>query len=143
MKIKSFGSIFSYWIFTWFIFYYFGFKNFNPLFALLIGLFVNIIMLFGYLYFKNYYKAFLFVIVNTFIKIIPIYLLRKTKITKNDIYFTIILYIIYLIYIYLIDDDFNFKFNIDFLENKEINTPISHYINEIIIYIKNIYSNNK
>ena len=136
MKVKSFDLIFSFWIFTWFIIYYLGFKKFNPLFALLIGLFVNLIILIGFLYFKNYYKAFLFVIVNTFIKIIPIYLLRKTKITKYDIYFTISLYIIYLIYIYLIDDKFNFVFKLDFLKKKEINTPISNYINNIIIYLK-------
>ena len=95
--VKRIDSIFSYWLFFWFLLYICKFTTYNPYFSLIVGLIINILMFIIYLYYKNYYKAFLFVIVNIIIKVIPIYILRKSKIMKKDIYAFFILYIIYLL----------------------------------------------
>lgn len=87
-----------------------------------------------YIYDKNYYKALIALLVNFFIKIIPVYLIRKDKITKEDIYFSIIYFEIFLVYSYFI-----YNYNIidiinDNLEtkNKNLNLPVSNFINNII-----------
>jgi hypothetical protein len=94
-----------------------------------------------FLSYKNYYKAFLFVIVNFFIKIIPIYVLRNTKIQKKDIYILFILYIIYLVYKKIFDDNKLKKSKKDFtnylntFEKEPINTPFMYLLDKLIKHI--------
>lgn len=126
--------IFSYWIFTWFIIYYFFKIPYNPLIALYIGLFFNSLQFSQFLYYGNYYKSFLFLIANVFLKIIPICLISHTKINKRDIYALIALFGIYLIYIYFID--FSLKKAIQYsnfnVKNKKIFTPLMSTIDKIL-----------
>jgi len=131
MKIKSPINIFSYWIFTWFILYYFNFTKLNPLFLLILGLFSNLIALILLLLYKNYYKALLFIIVNTIIKIIPIYLIRNSKIKLLDIIFSIVFGVIFLLYLYF--NKYSIKNLIDDPSNKSINTPFSYLIHKLIL----------
>ena len=90
MSALRFDLVFSYWIYIWYILYAFNITIYSPKLALLIGLIDNIIMLCLMIYFGSNIRTILyFIIVNTFIKIVPLYLLRKEKIQMKDIYFTI------------------------------------------------------
>ena len=140
-KIVRIDFIFSYWLFFWFILYKLNIVVYNPYLGLIIGLIVNSIMFILFLSYKNYYKAFLFVIVNFFIKIIPIYVLRNTKIQKKDIYILFILYIIYLIYKKIFDNNKLKKSKKDFtnylntFEKEPINTPFMYLLDKLIKHI--------
>ena len=123
--------IFSYWIFAWFLLYYFKIiKNYNPFFAIILGLIFNTLQLLGYLYYKNYKKSLLFIIANIFLKIIPFYLIKNKTIKQKDILFTIFLLIIFIIY-----SRYNrknqIKSFIKSLKSKNIDSPFSYYLNKL------------
>lgn len=134
MEVKKFDVIFSYWIFTWFILYYLNIVKYNPLFFLILALFSNLFIIIHFLYHKNYHKGLLFILVIFFIKILPIFLIRKHKITKEDIYFSIILFELYLVYIHCIYDYnfYNLYNEYSKLRTKELNTPLADYLKKII-----------
>jgi hypothetical protein len=92
--------IFSYWIFLWWILYALKIVDINPKFAIILGLIANSIMLILYIYIKEYYVILPFIIINTFIKIIPLMHVWNTKITFNDVFFTLLLFAIYLCWIF-------------------------------------------
>ena len=87
--------IFSYWLVLWYILYELRYVKYNPKFWLIFALVINIVELFGMLYFKRFFMAFTFLIAITIIKIIPIFLLRNTVIYNRDIMFGLLLFIIY------------------------------------------------
>jgi hypothetical protein len=129
--IKRVDSIFSYWLFLWFLLYYFKFIDYNPYFGLILALIVNAIMLFIFLIYENYYKAFLFLLVMVSIKVIPIYLLRKSKIVKKDIYALIFLFIFYIIYCQFFEIR-TFGISKNYYKNKKIKTPFMYLFDKII-----------
>lgn len=94
--------IFSDWIFIWWILFYFKFTKYNPKFILIVSLIQNCFM-FLYLFKQNTKKIVIisFFIIDLIIKIIPIILIINTKINKDDIYFTILLYLVYNLYLYI------------------------------------------
>jgi len=94
--------IFSDWIFIWWILFYFKFTKYNPKFILIVSLIQNCFM-FLYLFKQNTKKIVIisFFIIDLIIKIIPIILIINTKINKDDIYFTILLYSAYNLYLYI------------------------------------------
>jgi len=122
--------IFSYWIFIWFLLYYFRLINYNPFFAIIIGLIFNTLQLLGYLYYKNYKKSILFIIGNFFLKIIPFYLIKNKTIKQKDILFTIFLFVIFLIYSHYNDKN-QFTFFFKNLKTKNINDQLSYYLNKL------------
>jgi hypothetical protein len=92
--------VFSYWIYFWYILYAYKFTTFSPKFPLIIGLVDNVIMLLlMLLYGTSYTTIFYFIIINTFIKIFPLYYLRSQHIRTKDIYFTIILFFIFILWL--------------------------------------------
>lgn len=118
--------VFSYWIFVWYLLYFFGFKLYNPKFAIILGISVNLIILFLMFYYNTkYYLILLFIIVVTIQKIIPIYTIWNDKIQNKDIIATFILIIIYL---------FWYKLN-----NKKFSNIIKPQ-KELILYNKNNHS---
>lgn len=101
-KILRPDLVFSYWIYVWFLLYFFQWTNYSPKFALLIGLIDNIVMLLLMILFGTTMTAIInFVIINTIIKIVPLYYLRKERIVIKDIYFTCILFLLFVIWIHL------------------------------------------
>lgn len=94
--------IFSDWIFIWWILFYFKFTKYNPKFILIVSLIQNCFM-FLYLFKQNTKKIVIisFFIIDLIIKIIPIISIINTKINKDDIYFTILLYLVYNLYLYI------------------------------------------
>ena len=119
---KRFDIIFSYWIFGWFILYMFKIVTINPLFALLLGLLHNLMILIVVIY--NSYpqnEIIAFLIVMLAIKVIPIYLLRNSRIQKRDILTTLCLFLVYLGWIKI--NGITLKDLKSLYNNKHINTP--------------------
>jgi hypothetical protein len=132
--IARFDFVFSYWIFAWFLLYYYKYVTYNPLLLLIVAGIENVVLLSLMIYYKNpLFTILLFIIINTFIKIIPIYLLRNTNITRCDIKSYIIVFLIYLLWMYL-----NKKDPIDFqnktfktIKNKRFDGPLTQIIYKI------------
>lgn len=101
--LQSADLIFTYWIFAWFLLFYLVFPNlYNPKFALISGLIANLVILCILVYNTVplfYIIGFMIVILVT--KISPLYLIRKTKIRTNDIYFTVCLFLLYVLYFWI------------------------------------------
>lgn len=130
-----FDYVFSYWIFCWFIFYFYKLTSFSPLFALIIGIIEN-----SFLYYIRISKHDLiyrieFLIVNFFLKILPLYYIiviqSNTKIKINDILATIILFIIYLLWI-IINKQIYIKNN-KLIVNIQSATPIYNILKDLRI----------
>jgi hypothetical protein len=94
--------VFSYWVYVWYILYVFNITSFSPKLPLIIGLVDNLIMLILMLLYGTSLKTiFYFIVINTLIKIIPLYYLRNERIKLKDIYFTIILFCIFIIWLHI------------------------------------------
>ena len=94
--------VFSYWIYVWYILYVFKIAMYSPKFALLLGLVDNIIMLIMMIFYGTSKKTiFYFIVINTFIKVLPLYYLRHEKIRLSDIYFTLGLFVLFVIWLYI------------------------------------------
>ena len=94
--------VFSYWIYVWFILYFFNYTEYSPKFALTLGLLDNIVMLFLMIVWSTSLKTiFWFIIINTLIKVVPLYYLRNESFKMKDIYFTIGLFFIYIIWLHI------------------------------------------
>lgn len=94
--------VFSYWIYTWYILYAFKFTSYSPKFALILGLFDNIVMLvLMLLYGTSRRTIFYFIIINTLIKVVPLYYLSAEKIKISDIYFTSGLFVAFVLWLHL------------------------------------------
>lgn len=89
--------VFSYWIYVWYILYAFKITFFSPKFPLLIGMLDNLIMLgLMLLYGTSKETIFYFIVINTLIKVVPLYCLRNEAFQMKDIYFTCILFVLFI-----------------------------------------------
>ena len=94
--------VFSYWIYVWFILYACKYLKYSPKFALILGLLDNTVMLlFMSLFGTSMRTIFYFVIINTTIKVLPLYYLRQERITAKDVYFTCGLFIIFVVWLHI------------------------------------------
>ena len=94
--------VFSYWIYTWFVLYEFQIIKYSPKFPLILGIIHNLIMLtFMLLYGTSIRTIFYFIVINTLIKVIPLYYLRNEAIKLNDIYFTCGLFLLFVFWLHL------------------------------------------
>ena len=92
--------IFSYWIIVWYLLYCFHIVFINPKFSIICGLFVNMIILMVMFYCKTKINIIFSFFALIFIsKLIPLFTLWKTKIKRDDVYATFLLFGIYLIWI--------------------------------------------
>ena len=94
--------VFSYWIYAWYLLYAFKIATYSPKFALLLGLIDNSILLFMMLFYgKSIKTIFYFIVINTFIKVLPFYHLRHEKIQLRDIYFTFCLFAAFVLWLFI------------------------------------------
>jgi hypothetical protein len=95
--------IFSYWVFLWYILFYFGIINvLNPKFAIILGLFENMIILYFMIYYKTKIQLIVaFFIMMVILKLLPIYTIWNTKIRFQDILATLVLFLIYLFWVFI------------------------------------------
>lgn len=97
-----FDLVFSYWIFFWFLLYVFKFTKLSPKFAFILGVIENCIMFILMLLFGTSRKTMVvFAIINILIKVVPLYYLRNVPIKMVDIYATIILFILFVIWLHI------------------------------------------
>ena len=102
-KDPTFEFTFSYWIFVWFLIYYFGFTKYNPKIWLMIALIIKIVpYLIGLRKNNNGYLLIIYyMIINFFIKIIPLYLLRNTVSNLKDFIAGIVLLILFFLWLFI------------------------------------------
>ena len=94
--------VFSYWIYTWFILYELKLIEYSPKFPLILGVIDNLIMLFiMILYDTSRRTIFYFIVINTLIKVVPLYYLRNESIRLKDIYFTCGLFLLFVFWLHL------------------------------------------
>jgi len=94
--------VFSYWILLWFILYLLKLVPYNPKIIIILSI-IEILFTLIYLIVKNasIRKITKFLVINIIIKFIPLLLIYKDPIEKKDIYATVILVLIYLIWMYI------------------------------------------
>ena len=129
-----FDLVFSYWIYIWYLFYIYRFTSYSPKFALGLGIIDNIIMLALMIYFGSNVKTiFYFILINTLIKVVPFYTLRNEMIRFKDIYFTIILFIIFIIWLHKNEQNLigNIKLIHDSLLYNKNQTPFMSLLGKI------------
>jgi hypothetical protein len=112
-----------------------GIIPYNPKIWLLLGITINILTI-AYSY--NKYKIdwiiiFYEIIINIFIKIIPIWILYKIKTTLDDFLFGISLFIVYGLYVWFMSGSIsNVQKYYNYIWNKkihnEIYTPLLYYL---------------
>ncbi len=139
---KSLIEVFSVWIFIWFILFYIHIIPFNPLFFLIISLHIIIICGLYILYFNhiNYYNIIKYIIINIFMKLIPILLLIEFPLVfyLYDIYFGIFLFITYNILMKFMNKNLIQNYKELYLSN--ISDNHEHYKGVISTYYDYIYS---
>jgi hypothetical protein len=133
--------VFSYWIYFWYILYAFKITNYSPKFPLILGLIDNIIMLVLMLMYGTSKRTiFYFIIINTLIKVVPLYYLRNEPIKMNDIIFTALLFTIFIVWLHLNRQSLfgNAKLIHDSLLFGQDKTPFMAFINKLKINFKNL-----
>jgi len=126
--------VFSYWIYIWFILYEFNFIEYSPKFPLILGVIDNLIMLFlMILYGTSRRTIFYFIVINTLIKVLPLYYLRNESIRLNDIYFTCGLFLLFVFWLHLNEQSLvgNIKLIHDSLLYGKDQTPFMALLNKI------------
>jgi len=99
-----FDLVFSYWIFAWFLLYWFRIIPYSPKLAMCLSIAENAILLgIMILLLKSSFETIIkFLIINAFIKAIPLYAVWSDKINwKKDIIRSIILFGIYLVWLFI------------------------------------------
>ena len=126
--------VFSYWIYTWFILYELQIIEYSPKFPLILGIIHNLIMLiFMLLYGTSRRTIFYFIVINTLIKVVPLYYLRDESIKLNDIYFTCGLFLLFVFWLHLNEQSLvgNIKLIHDSLLYGKEQTPFMALLNKI------------
>lgn len=92
--------LFSNWIFIWFILNLFYIIPYSPKLIIILGFGIIFFMVI-YLYIKNAskYSLLKFLILNIIMKAIPLIVLYNIPITKNDYYFSITIFILYMFWL--------------------------------------------
>jgi hypothetical protein len=134
-----FDLVFSYWLFFWYMLYIYKFTQYNPKMLLKIGILENVILLWMMFSFGTKTETiFKFILINTFIKLIPLYTIINTTIHIKDIIAGIVLFIIYIIWVYVngysIMEYRNKIFESLILDKNE--TPFMFLLEKIKLYFK-------
>ena len=126
--------VFSYWIYVWYLLYIFKLIKYSPKLALILGLIDNIIMLLMMLLYGTSTRTiFYFIVINTLIKVIPVYYLRNETIKMNDIYFMFGLFLVFIIWLQINKQNLvgNIKLIHDSLLYGKDKTPFIAFINKL------------
>ena len=134
LQIRS-DFIFSYYLFIWFLFYYFGYIKYCPNSWFILGILNNLIALLIMFYYKiPLLNIFVFSFINIFIKIIPLWLIRNKPYKIQDFIFGCILFVIFSFSLSLYNTNF-IKVNQNIIEAIKEGvpaTPIEYYIVTLI-----------
>ena len=126
--------VFSYWIYVWYVLYVFKLIQYSPKLALILGLIDNIFMFIMMLLYGTSKKTIVyFIIVNTLIKVVPLYYLKNEQIKVNDMYFTCGLFLLFIIWLYINEQSLvgNIKIIYDSLLYGKNETPFMALLQKI------------
>jgi hypothetical protein len=129
-----FDFVFSYWIFAWYLLYMAKIVIYRPKLVILLGIIENTILLISMiLYGSNLRTISSFIIINTFIKLIPYYSLRHETIRTSDWKPTVIIFLLYCFWIYLNKQDLtgNYKNVFDSLIKNRYDTPAMELLQKV------------
>jgi len=141
MKLQRLDLIFSYWIFAWYLLYITKITTYSPKFIIILGIIENIILLFFMIQNGSTIETIIkFIVINTIIKFLPYYSMRNDKIIQKDIVASIVLFIIYIVWLYINKETVLQKYNKIYnslIQNKN-DTPGMIMLNFILKQIQNI-----
>ena len=101
-----FDFVFSYWIFTWYLLYMAKMVSYSPKLALGLGIIENAFLLVSMVLFGSNLRTILsFIFINTLIKVLPYYSLRRETIRTTDLIPTVFLFAVYVGWIYYNQQD--------------------------------------
>jgi hypothetical protein len=126
--------VFSYWIYVWYLLYAVKLTTYSPKFPLILGVLDNAIMLiFMLVYGTSRRTIFYFIIINTLIKVMPLYYLRNEPIKMKDIGFTILLFIVFILWLHINNQSLfgNVKLIHDSLLYGKDKTPFMAFIKKL------------
>jgi hypothetical protein len=121
-----FDFVFSYWIFAWYLLYIAKMVSYNPKLALGLGIIENAFLLVSMVLFGSNARTILsFIFINTLIKVLPYYSLRRETIRTTDLLPTVFLFAVYVGWIYYNQQDLtgNYKKVFDSLIHNRDETP--------------------
>ena len=125
MELERFDFVFSYWIILWFFLFEFKWTNLNPKVALGIGLIENIGILFLMMFYQNSVtQILLFCVINLFLKVLPLWMVRNTSIHTKDVLFLMALFLVYLFWLKIINKKNLREFAFEKLHAIQTNKPI-------------------
>ena len=112
MKLQRLDLIFSYWIFAWYLLSITKITTYSPKFIIILGIIENIILLFFMIQNGSTIETIIkFIVINTIIKFLPYYSMRNDKIIQKDIVASIVLFIIYIVWLYINKETVLQKYN--------------------------------
>lgn len=135
MKALRADLVFSYWIFIWFVLYEFKLINYSPKFPIILGIIENIIMLILMLLFGTSVRTIIyFILINIFIKAVPFYYLRNETIKMKDVYFTVVLFLLFIIWLHINEQSIvnNLKIIYDSLLFGKDQTPFMSLLRKVM-----------
>ena len=98
--LESYSYIFSYWLFIWYLLYIFDITKYNPKLILQFALLHNIIVLiFQILMNDNICSSGIFVCGMIYLKVIPLYTIKDTKVNCYDIRMSVFIYLLFLLWL--------------------------------------------
>ena len=131
--------IFSYWIFAWVVLYIAHLVTIAPKFLLIGGSIENLIFLLILIYKKSsFYSIFRFIFINIWIKAIPLYIVWNKKITVKEIIYSVLLFLVYVVWLYINDYDlygiYNKVYNV-YTKSVKYITSLSYLYDKTYEYI--------
>ena len=135
MKALRADLVFSYWIFIWFVLYEFKLINYSPKFPIILGIIENIIMFILMLLFGTSVRTIIyFILINIFIKAVPFYYLRNETIKMKDVYFTFVLFLLFIIWLHINEQSIvsNLKIIYDSLLYGKDQTPFMSLLRKVM-----------
>ena len=131
----TFGILFSHWIIIWYILYIIKLIKYNPKGFLIIAFILNFYNIILMVYFNRYYMLFLFIIIISITKIIPIMTLINTKSRMSDYIAGFILLCIYYVWLTYNNSSLHILATTTYInirDNKINDTPYMKFLNNII-----------
>jgi hypothetical protein len=135
MKALRADLVFSYWIFIWFVLYEFKLINYSPKFPIILGIIENIIMFILMLLFGTSVRTIIyFILINICIKAVPFYYLRNETIKLKDVYFTVVLFLLFIIWLHINEQSIvsNLKIIYDSLLYGKDQTPFMSLLRKVM-----------
>lgn len=136
-----FDFVFSYWIFIWYLLYISKLTIYNPKFAIGLGLLYNTIMFFLMILYCSSIKTIVFfIMINIVIKVIPYYYLMNSIIKLHDVYATVLLFFIFILWLQINNESLtgNLKLVYDSLLRGQNKTPLINLLSKIEVNYKNL-----